>query len=714
MIKKYYKEIIILASFFVVSVLACGLYVINSPRKHEIVLSGNVRSIFPENLVDVIGYDVEDNTFVPNHQDPRPRLLFELGNEDVHLVNILLSEPLISGALVEVYYNESMRQADGHSRRGFRGYFYKGAEEIQIIMPLAAYSTIRIDINKAFAIDQILISNDYIINEFNVYSQVASGVIKSGLVINVFAIAVVLLLKKHNKVEKILDYVSRLAQNVRQSKRKLLLFALYAISMVLVSYGLEILLSNLVFNSSFIWQRFLFILTAVLALYISFTHKGNAEKTFLVLSLTLGIMIAIITPISESIWDDDDHYRWAVQRSLLFEPYLTYADLDSRSIHRDTYYNREQRETAVAEINSNAKLFLGIHRRDISQTYRLIGHIPSGIGIFFGKVLGLPWSVTFIMGRLGNLFAYSTIVYHSIKRLKYGKYVVSVIALTPTIFYAAANYSYDSWVFAWLLLGTSYFLSQLHEPNEKASLKDLAIMILSYVIGLGPKAVYFPVMFILFFVGKNKIVNPRYLLNYRMIVAICILLIVSSFAVPFFSAPEIVTDMRGGENVSSPDQLSWILQNPFNYSQILIKHLLNYLNPMRVGLLLANYSFIGRASHYGVSIAIFFTLITFFDNSKDGIYKINWIRFGALACSTVTIVLFSTALYIGYTPVGHQTINGVQYRYLLPLLPLTIQIIRPMGLKGFKDEGLVRNIVFCVSGFYLLSTFWYVCVSNYH
>lgn len=45
------------------------------------------------------------------------------------------------------------------------------------------------------------------------------------------------------------------------------------------------------------------------------------------------------------------------------------------------------------------------------------------------------------------------IIYYAIKRLRYGKILMSVIALLPTSMVLASSYSYDWWVIALTLAG---------------------------------------------------------------------------------------------------------------------------------------------------------------------------------------------------------------------------------------------------------------------
>lgn len=52
----------------------------------------------------------------------------------------------------------------------------------------------------------------------------------------------------------------------------------------------------------------------------------------------------------------------------------------------------------------------------------------------------------------------------------------------------------------------------------------------------------------------------------------------------------------------------------------------------------------------------------------------------------------TTALYIGFTPVGHDTVNGCQFRYFLPLFPLLLYFVAPRASHSASDGRLATAL----------------------
>ena len=71
-----------------------------------------------------------------------------------------------------------------------------------------------------------------------------------------------------------------------------------------------------------------------------------------------------------------------------------------------------------------------------------------------------------------------------------------------------------------------------------------------------------------------------------------------------------------------------------------------------------------------------------------------------------------TALYFEFTPVGLDTIHGVQRRYLLPLLFPLLAFVGPasLGLRGRARAGLYDGAVLSVMACLLLTSWWTVSV----
>ena len=503
---------------------------------------------------------------------------------------------------------------------------------------------------------------------------------------------------------------------VINNKKKLLIKLLIALLMILTAYLLELFVSNFIYNSYFIWQRFLFFGTVFFSSYFIYTFKEKPEKVFLCLSLTIGFLYAVTTPISLSSWDEESHYPFAIQQSSLVESYFTLADLDIRSIPKEDYFNKELREISLKAKNESGNVFSHSVKRNFLNSYHLIGHTPSGIGIFLGRLFGLPWSVVFIMGRVFNVICYSIVCYFAIKKLKSGKMILSVICLFPTAIFLASNYSYDFWVNAFAFLGFSYFLSERQQPDKKLTVKETAIMIGALILACGPKAIYFPLFFLCFFIPKEKFPSKSFRRNYYILISASALLVVFSFILPFISNyGSDFGDMRGGSDVNSTEQVKFIFNNLSTYTGTLLGFLSQYLSISNSWGYTTWLAYLGANSFCSYTCIVLLFVTAFTDkNQHDKFVVKNFFRLKSYSIVFITVCLVATSLYVAFTPVGLDTINGCQARYLLPLIFPIYSVLGSCKIRFHGNKAIYNLAIFATCNYLLLHSIYSLCVSQYN
>jgi uncharacterized membrane protein len=68
-----------------------------------------------------------------------------------------------------------------------------------------------------------------------------------------------------------------------------------------------------------------------------------------------------------------------------------------------------------------------------------------------------------------------------------------------------------------------------------------------------------------------------------------------------------------------------------------------------------------------------------------------------LFTSFCTVVLVVTSLYVAFTPVGSKWVNGYQYRYIFPILPITLWCLGSHRVRCEMSERAKAITVFSVS-----------------
>ena len=451
------------------------------------------------------------------------------------------------------------------------------------------------------------------------------------------------------------------------------------------------------------------------------SHKVAPEKLFLSVALPVGMVYIIAFPASNLFsWDDDVHYGRAVSLSYITEVEMTASDrmlthnlyveegftasasFDRVPIDMEATWIQDEIDRLYDELNSNnnsstASMVPGISSDVLSLS--VVGYIPSAFGIWLGRLLHLPFVAIYALGRVFNLFAYCSVCYWAIKIIPTKKTLFCILALLPTSLFMAANYAYDPWVNSFTLLGLAIFVTQLIKCTS-LNWKVLALSQACFFIGFGPKAVYFPimgVMLMLLWNGSGK--EPA---RSRGVAIACVaaLILLLSFLIPlFFPVPGDIGDMRGGSEVNSGMQLSFILASPFRYITILVEFLLNeYLPVSSLEGAFTNFAYLGSLNALVPAATGLMTLglavVAILDSDSMSARLISWRNAAwALVIICCTLGLVCTSLYISFTAVGSETISGVQARYILPLIPVFFLFV-----FNFKiDSGIPKRTFSTVS-----------------
>lgn len=341
-----------------------------------------------------------------------------------------------------------------------------------------------------------------------------------------------------------------------------------------------------------------------------------------------------------------------------------------------------------------------------------ISYIPAIITLAIPGALGAEVIKSLVLGKLTNLLCYALLAYFAVKKLKSGKLIFSAFALLPLCLFLAANYSADWWINGAMMLGLAYFISILQNKEEKASKKDLIIMIAAMALACGPKEIYFLMMIPLLLIPTDRFRSKKSAKHTKLIVVALMAIILLSFLLPMLINTSSQTDTRGGSDVSAAGQIAFILKNPLSYAKILIDYIKEYISLPSMSGNLALYGWLGFGNGFYSLLAVM-TLFycAFTDRSeKDRFRGIGYLSITSVLTAVAQIVLVVTALYISYTPVGHETVNGCQYRYILPVFPMVLYFFAPIAGENKMRTHTKYALVFGLLAFATVGSFYSVFI----
>ncbi len=473
--------------------------------------------------------------------------------------------------------------------------------------------------------------------------------------------------------------------------------------------------------------RFAFVLTALIIATVLFALRKKVgthpEYAFLVVALATGSLFALSELRAYTSWDELIHYQVADNLSLkqifpktVNDHYGTNLlpssySFEEQSIINDKFDHDYRTKSASKKSSKKSNFNIGT----LITFYNQIGHLPSGITLLLGRIIRLPQHIIFVLGQWVNVLVFSTLIFFAIRKLKTGKMILAVTALLPTSIFLASNYGYDSWVTGFIALGLAYFFSALQQPDKKLTKRETIIMIASLVIGCGPKAIYFPFIFLLFLLRPAKFDSKKQYRNFLIATTLAIIFVVGSFALPFLvSNGSGYSDRRGGSGINASEQMHFILSDPVAYTGILFNFLKGYLNPMNAGGFTTFFAYLGSFQGFQILLAIM-AIVTLTDRSEYDKKTTNLTRLSIVVAFFASVVLISTALYVSFTPVGSPIINGVQPRYLIPILFPFLFIFGyfRLGIPQ-KFRSLYYTVIFGVMAFVMLHGIWDLVISLYH
>ncbi|MCI8409684.1 MAG: DUF2142 domain-containing protein [Lachnospiraceae bacterium] len=478
--------------------------------------------------------------------------------------------------------------------------------------------------------------------------------------------------------KKIKDVLLSFIQNIKREKR---LYVIFLICNLIGSFLLEMLIAYIVIGKEntlgeyFNWRRYIYILAACFVieeLYLFMRKKiEKIENLFLVLMFTIGILMISTQPFIAGVnWDGQIHYERVLQYSGLTKVSYTQADEDMILINYGIEHDLSKLKSNFAFSSKYANSKVMEKPKQYTIIFQSISYLPTAMTHKAATMLHLPFWLNFSLGRIVNFLLYTYLLYKSICKLKYGKILCMVIGMLPTSLFLATNYGYDQWVTGFSILGVAYLFGEMQEKEKKISMKSMVVILLSFLIGLSAKAIYFPLLGLCLMIKKEKFTSKKVCCIFK-ISAICVVgMLMASFLLPMlFAGGAGSGDARGGSDVNSAAQISYILSNPWEYTKILLRFIfVEYVNPYFSSGYTNAMAYLGTGSIGAISFLTMIISIFADRNQEEREILQAKNRVWTFLIIFGTICLVATALYVSFTPVGYHTVNGCQYRYLIPIL----------------------------------------------
>ncbi len=403
------------------------------------------------------------------------------------------------------------------------------------------------------------------------------------------------------------------------------------------------------------------------------TFGENQARNFLAIGLLCGLAYVFWNPYAQPI-DEPAHY---FRSFALAEGHLN-AELsadgsiganisDNYGIYDciwvsplNTYANSELlHEKASAE----REFFV----QPYSANYIPVNYFPAALGIALGRALGLGIGWLVYLARLFSLAVYLAFCYFAIRTASVFRTAFFTAACLPLPLYFAGSVTIDTALNGAALyfcaICVKYIFSETE--TEKIGIPEMLKILLAASFVASPKFLFYtPIFLLLFFIPKEKYARRQYQF---ILFGAGILLVAAMFLWQIYLMRTFVFEEDRNGNVSMAGQLAFMMEHPKTALRTLVG---SFVEGIR--------NYFGTYTMYAPNVikditTVIALVICILSDDKVPEGRIRTRRIFILAGLVITLLVAGLtifAAYIGYTPVGAAEVEGVQPRYMLPVLPL--------------------------------------------
>lgn len=714
-IKIFYIIICLLIALLTLSLVSTSV-------KRETNFSTTLDSEIPSLSINGCTATVDENgnvTYTPTGNDPQI-YLYPDTSTNFNVIRLILTEPIGETIPTQIYYSyngEGLSEANSVTETPL-----PGGNVVELILPKnTSYSVIRIDLTATFTLDTITIES----TSFVEYKGANVGAIIALAVILAILGGVEIWFGFYRWLYSIGKSIYRDTVSLisKRTIAKFVVRILFILSVITLCVSYAVVLMTATMSTSLI--SYIFIISIItVALFIAemvLSSRANAPVMFLVITVICGFMLASTLPTEVSnAWDEEYHYARCVDMKLyLFENEKSLSDIwqIERKFPVNTSRFLSNTNNFVFNLIKNDQIVYDANPPSNIDHYKLLGHIPGAIAMGCADITGLNYFAMFIIAKMANVLTYAFVIYLGLKRLKSGALIMSSVCLMPTALFIASVFSYDYFITAFVCYSFCYFISELQRPEKKFTLKDGILMLGAMVIGCGPKAIYLVLIFPMMFMSNKKFNTKKGAWLFRLACVVCMSILVISFILPYISnttSGVVGGDYRGGSDVDTTQQTLWIFKNPWTYTKILLKFVGDYVSFTHSASMAVDLAYVGRAKTiWGTLTLCIMAFCAFTDKGEGDDFK------GCVKMKAVTIFtcfgltcLIATALYLTFTPVGLYTINGCQWRYIIPVLIPFLYCVGSSKVRHSMDKRVINGLVFGFLALNVFMSFYDVYVSK--
>ena len=437
---------------------------------------------------------------------------------------------------------------------------------------------------------------------------------------------------------------------------------------------------------TYAWVIFLLSLAAVGAMAFLVLRSGwRAEKLFLVMAIPLGL-IYVFMMVPLSIPDEQVHYQTAYQLSsiLSFRPGMGMAEhLDYTGLgghyNLTSGYDRVMRDLFAPQSGAG-EVPVNLH---YTLTYPVM-YLPQALGLAVGRLLGGNFVRIFLLGRIFNFLFYILCVYWAIRLAPKYKTLFMMIGMMPMAIHQAASFSYDAFnIGGALLLFAMVFRAAA--GKEKITIREFAMIALTGILLIPAKPTNYPLLLVYLLIPAARFRNLKqkwlWLIG-AWVLTLAVVLLIQRGGISSVAASDSGTNWEGAQNYS----ISFALSHPMETVRIYVNTVRRYGSELfyqAFGSVMAGQTMPLPGKY--IKVYLLLLILCVLRRESDN-RRVDWGEKAVLLGSSgLTVFLTMTTMFLAWTSIGKETIQGLQGRYFIPCLPLALIFLDNDVIRLHRD-----------------------------
>ena len=435
--------------------------------------------------------------------------------------------------------------------------------------------------------------------------------------------------------------------------------------------------------------------------YLAFLRRCRIEKVFVFTILCLGVIYNfVLTPYMtpDESYHIDMSYRhsntllgiesagenkcYKRQDDTELE-FTSSPSLENYKIIYDGLFSMAENDTLVeAEATSTTEA-------------PMIIYLPAVLGMTLARLLHLGTVPMLLLGRWFSLLGFTILTYFGMKKLPFGKTALFLLAVLPMNLQQCTSFSYDAVITGVSFLYICWCVSLAFGEKQVKATDMLGLGILGIILVYGKSGVYLPLALLIFLIPAARFGGKRVrnlcVLGLFLLPVLCFLN--QNTATVSYIATTTEATATVGSSTTAGYTIGYFLSQPLE----LVRMLANTLSDKTAFYL---ESLVGQKMGWVeidisevISMLFWLLLILASLKTKEEPMYIRtgqkwWIVFVCAVCAGLILA----GMLLTWTPRGYVSIEGVQGRYFIPLMPALLLVLRNPRLTW--DRCAQRGLIY--------------------